>query len=134
MTLHPGSALGVPHFQLRVGAEAVIFGEGLTGCGSAISLRTAGQEFFAKFGEVGIPAELHSEFGGCAFFTVGGVHELDVLHMLFRGAVDDGGNGFGNMIVGHELELVEAGEEMIVARLVSGAPVAHGPGTSTICP
>jgi hypothetical protein len=96
----------------------------LAGGGSDF-FQAAGQEFFSHYGEVGVPSEPHAELSGGA--AIGSVHELDVLHVLARGAVDDGGDGFGHVVVGGESELVEGGEEVIVTRLVARSPVAHRP-------
>ena len=115
--------------------------------------QSAGQQLVAHFGEAVIivdpilaptllpilvptliPIALVAEAGGELWsgVAVGGVHELDVLHVLFGGAVDDGGDGFGGVIVDCEFELVEGGEEMVVAGLVAGTPVAHRPGVDDL--
>src|SRR5579864_1943872 len=47
--------------------------------------------------------------------------------MLFGGPVDDARDGFGHMVVRCEAKLVEGGEEVVVTRFRSVAPVAHGP-------
>src|SRR5580765_4037560 len=52
--------------------------------------------------------------------------------MLVGGAVDDTGDGFRNMIVRREPELVEGGEEVVVSRFFSVAPVAHRPGVDDL--
>ena len=128
MTLHPGSASGVPHFS-SVRARASSSAKSLAGR-SGDFFQAAGQKLFAHLRVVAVPAELHAEFRGGA--SVGGVHEFDVLHVLAGGAVDDGGDAFGYVVMRRETELVEGGEEVVVARLVPGAPVAHRPGVDDL--
>ena len=76
------------------------------------------------------PSELHAEFRGGA--SVGRVHEFHVLHVFLGSAVDDGSDGFGDVVVGGESEFVEGGEEMVVAGFVAGTPVAHRPGVDDL--
>ena len=82
----------------------------------------------AHFSEVivFIPAEFCAELRRAA--PIGGVHELDVLHVFAAGAVGNGSYGFGDVVMRSESELVEGGEEMVVAGFIAGAPVAHRPG------
>jgi hypothetical protein len=47
------------------------------------------------------------------------VHELGVLHVLFRGTVDHRCDRFGKMVVRRHAEFVERGEEVIVLGLGS---------------
>ena len=118
-----GFGVGRTAFQFGAGA-GVVFRQSLAGRGGDF-LQAAGEKFLAHFGEVVFPVQLHAELRGSA--AIGGVHEFDILHVFAGGAVDHGGDGFGDMVVRGQSELVEGGEEMVVAGLVAGAPVAHGP-------
>ena len=118
-----GFGVGRTAFQFGAGA-GFVFRQSLAGRGGDF-LQAAGQKLLAHFGEVVFPGQAHAELGGGA--SIGGVHEFDILHVFAGGAVDHGGDGLGDMVVRGQSELVEGGEEVVVAGLVAGAPVAHGP-------
>jgi hypothetical protein len=93
-------------------------------------LQASGQKFFAHCGEVAFPPQLHSESD--RRIQVGAAHQLDVLHVLFGSAVDHARNQLGHVGVRSGLELIEAGEEVIVSGFVSRTPVAHRPGVNDL--
>ena len=80
--------------------------------------------------EVVVPAQFRPQLSGGP--AIGRVHELDVLNMLFCGAIQDRSDRLRHMIVSGEPELVECGEEMIVSRFFCAAPVAHRPGVDDL--
>src|SRR5450755_1447539 len=126
------SGLGVGSAAFQFGAGAgVVFRESLAGGGGDF-FQAPGEKFLTYRGEVivTVPSQLHAQFRGGA--AVGGVHEFDVLHVLAGGAVDDSSDSLGSVVMGGEPELVEGGEEVIVAGLVAGAPVAHRPGVDDL--
>ena len=118
----------MPHFISDVRAS-VIFVEGLAGGGDDF-FQTSGKKLFARLGKVGFPSELHPKLDGGE--AVGGMHELDVLHVFLGGAIDHGGDGLRRVVVGGEFEFVECREEMIVTGFIAGPPIAHGPGVDDL--
>src|SRR5215471_8865090 len=102
----------------------MILGESLAGCCGDF-FESAGEQSVAHFAVVVFPSELHRELWGGA--SVGGVHELDVLQVLFGSAIDDRGDAVGSVVVRGESELAEGSEEVIVARFLARAGVAHRP-------
>ena len=124
------SRFGARCAALQFGTGAgVVFGEGLAGGGGDF-FQAAGQQILAHAGEVVVPSQFHAEFrGGVA---VGGMHELDVLHVFFRGAIRDAGHRFGGVIFSHRQELVEGSKEMVMGGFVARPPIAHRPGVDDL--
>ena len=108
---------------------SVVFGEGLAGCGSDF-FEADGRSFSRSLAKSGSQPSCIPSLAAALPSAV--CMNSMYCTCSFGGAVDDGGNGFGNVIVGYEFEFVEGGEEMIVAGFVSGAPVAHGPGVDDL--
>ena len=92
------SGFGVGRTAFEFGAGAgFVFGQSFAGGGGDF-FQPAGQEFFAHLGEVILAVPAHFKPSWARRRSVGGVHELHVLHVLAGGAVDDGGDGLGTWL------------------------------------
>ena len=124
--MHPGAASGGAALENFFGA-GIVGGDTLAGFSGDI-FHAASEEGVAHFGVIGIPVDFSGELRRAT--GIGRMHKLDILQMVHAGAIGGGGDGFGDMGIGGQTELVEGGEEMIVTRFVARAPIAHGPGVN----
>src|SRR5579863_10689881 len=120
------SGFGGGGAALQFGAGAgVVLGQLFAGGGGDV-FQTGIQQLLAESRVIGVVADFRTKL--CGISAVGSVHEFHVLQMIAAGAIHHRHYGFRRVQVRGQAELIEGGEEVVVAGFVARLPVAHGPG------